>query len=134
MAGWWRGRDIDWTWDLGRTSRARDKAHDLATREDDKAAFWAAAVTAGAAEGAEPGRDEADRAVDAAIRFVGATPSVLAIVPLEDIAGTVEQPNIPGTIDEHPNWRRRLAEPTEAMLDRPVVTRRIADLKAARPS
>jgi len=22
--------------------------------------------------------------------------------------GVVDQPNIPGTVDEHPNWRRRL--------------------------
>ena len=29
-------------------------------------------------------------------------------LPLEDIVGTTEQPNLPGTIDEHPNWRRRL--------------------------
>ncbi len=134
IAGWWRGRDIDWTWDLGRTSRAADKAHDLATREEDKAAFWTAAITAGIADGAEPDRDDTDRAVDAAMAFVGVTPSVLAIVPLEDIAGAVEQPNIPGTIDEHPNWRRRLAESTEATLDRPMVARRIADLKAARTS
>ncbi|WP_375381310.1 4-alpha-glucanotransferase [uncultured Sphingomonas sp.] len=134
IAGWWRGRDIDWTWDLGRTSRAPDKAHDLATREEDKAAFWTAAVTAGVGEGIQPDRDEPDRAVDTAMAFVGATPSVLAIVPLEDIAGAIEQPNIPGTIDEHPNWRRRLAEPTEAILDRPAVARRIADLKAARTS
>jgi 4-alpha-glucanotransferase len=132
IAGWWRGRDIDWTWDLGRTSRAPDKEHDLATRAADKAAFWDAAGAAGAAAGAEPSRDDADRAVDAAMTFVGETPSVLAIVPLEDIAGEVEQPNIPGTTDEHPNWRRRLPAPTEAILDRLAVVRRLSDLKAAR--
>jgi 4-alpha-glucanotransferase len=22
--------------------------------------------------------------------------------------GVIDQPNIPGTVDEHPNWRRRL--------------------------
>ena len=27
---------------------------------------------------------------------------------LEDVLGVVEQVNVPGTIDEHPNWRRRL--------------------------
>jgi len=30
------------------------------------------------------------------------------LVPLEDALGLHEQVNIPGTIDEHPNWRRRL--------------------------
>jgi len=27
---------------------------------------------------------------------------------MEDLLGVVDQPNIPGTIDEHPNWRQRL--------------------------
>jgi 4-alpha-glucanotransferase len=29
-------------------------------------------------------------------------------VSLEDLLGVIDQPNIPGTIDEHPNWRQRL--------------------------
>jgi 4-alpha-glucanotransferase len=29
-------------------------------------------------------------------------------VAIEDLLGVVDQPNIPGTINEHPNWRRRL--------------------------
>ncbi|MGI4731661.1 MAG: 4-alpha-glucanotransferase [Janthinobacterium lividum] len=134
VAGWWRGRDIDWTWDLGRSSRSADKAADLAIRGVDKAAFWSAAVTAGVADGPEPGADDTDRVVDVAMTFVGAAPSVLTIVPMEDIAGLIEQPNVPGTIDEHPNWRRRLPDPTGTILARPAVSRRIADLKAARTS
>jgi 4-alpha-glucanotransferase len=27
---------------------------------------------------------------------------------MEDALGTVEQVNVPGTVTEHPNWRRRL--------------------------
>jgi 4-alpha-glucanotransferase len=37
------------------------------------------------------------------------TPSRLLVVSLEDALGLVEQVNIPGTIVEHPNWRRRLS-------------------------
>ena len=40
--------------------------------------------------------------------FSGAHPSRLLAVSLEDLLGVVDQPNIPGTIDEHPNWRQRL--------------------------
>jgi 4-alpha-glucanotransferase len=29
-------------------------------------------------------------------------------VALDDILGVVEQVNIPGTVDQHPNWRRKL--------------------------
>ena len=41
-------------------------------------------------------------------RFLAATPSRLLVVTIEDVLGLVEQVNVPGTVDEHPNWRRRL--------------------------
>jgi 4-alpha-glucanotransferase len=44
----------------------------------------------------------------AVVRFLARTRSRLLTVSLEDLLGVVDQPNIPGTIDEHPNWRRRL--------------------------
>lgn len=41
-------------------------------------------------------------------RFLARTPSRLLVIGAEDIFEVAEQVNIPGTIDEHPNWRRRL--------------------------
>jgi 4-alpha-glucanotransferase len=32
---------------------------------------------------------------------------------LEDLLGVIDQPNIPGTVDEHPNWRQRLPAAVE---------------------
>ncbi len=40
--------------------------------------------------------------------FLARTKSRLMTISLEDLLGVVDQPNIPGTIDEHPNWRQRL--------------------------
>jgi 4-alpha-glucanotransferase len=40
--------------------------------------------------------------------FLARTPSRLLAIALEDFLGVVDQPNIPGTVNEHPNWRRRL--------------------------
>jgi 4-alpha-glucanotransferase len=40
--------------------------------------------------------------------FLARTKSRLSTISLEDILGLLDQPNIPGTVDEHPNWRRRL--------------------------
>jgi 4-alpha-glucanotransferase len=34
---------------------------------------------------------------------------------LEDLLGVIDQPNIPGTIDEHPNWRQRLPVAVDKM-------------------
>lgn len=40
--------------------------------------------------------------------FLGATPSRLVMVSLDDVLGVLDQANIPGTTTEHPNWRRKL--------------------------
>jgi 4-alpha-glucanotransferase len=49
-------------------------------------------------------------------RFLADTPSRLLMVSLEDALGVVEQINLPGTIEEHPNWRCRLSVPLEDLL------------------
>lgn len=40
--------------------------------------------------------------------FLARTRSRMMAVSMEDLLGIVEQPNIPGTVYEHPNWKRRL--------------------------
>ena len=40
--------------------------------------------------------------------YLAQTRSRLVAIALDDIMGEREQINIPGTVDEHPNWRRKL--------------------------
>jgi len=40
----------------------------------------------------------------------------------------IEQPNLPGTLDEHPNWRRRMAQPVDRILEEPGVAERLQGL------
>jgi 4-alpha-glucanotransferase len=40
--------------------------------------------------------------------FLARTKSRLLTISLEDLLGMIDQPNIPGTVNEHPNWRQRL--------------------------
>jgi 4-alpha-glucanotransferase len=134
VAGWWRGRDIDWKWQLGRTSRARDEEEDRAKRENERKLIWEAFTAAKVTQDPEPEPQDSDPAVDAAVAYIGKTPSLLAILPVEDLAGLIEQPNLPGTIDEHPNWRRRLPDSTDVLLARPEVAARIDALNEARGS
>ncbi|MEH6950989.1 4-alpha-glucanotransferase [Nitrobacter sp. NHB1] len=42
------------------------------------------------------------------VEFLARTPSRILAVALDDLIGLKDQPNIPGTVTEHPNWRRRL--------------------------
>jgi 4-alpha-glucanotransferase len=39
------------------------------------------------------------------------------LVQVEDLLGESEQANLPGTNDEHPNWRRRLGQTFEEIID-----------------
>jgi 4-alpha-glucanotransferase len=114
VAGWWRGRDIDWrqsvTGDIDRAQNARWE------RQEDRVGLWSLLRDTGNADGEMPAPDDTARVVDGAIAAVAGTPCDLAIIPAEDVLGLVEQPNLPGTIDEHPNWRRRLP-PTDALVE-----------------
>jgi 4-alpha-glucanotransferase len=44
----------------------------------------------------------------AASQFLARTRTRLLAIAMEDLLRVTDQPNIPGTIDEHPNWRQRL--------------------------
>lgn len=132
VAGWWAERDIDWNWRLGRTRPDAVEADERATRAEERTLLWQAFTDAGVADAPEPSSDDPAPAVDAALAFVAGTPCELAILPIEDLIGAEEQPNLPGTIDEHPNWRRRMPAPTPELLDRPDVARRVARINAMR--
>ena len=46
-------------------------------------------------------------------RHLAASPCQLVAAVLEDAIGVAERPNVPGTTDEHPNWRLALPRPLE---------------------
>jgi len=129
VAGWWQGRDLDWSAKLQRKTRLASIAAECYEREKDRALLWSAFQEAGCVRGPEPPEGETDAVIEGALEYVGKTRCLLAIAAAEDIAGTVEQPNLPGTIDEHPNWRRRLSE---NLLENPAGRRRLARFVSAR--
>jgi 4-alpha-glucanotransferase len=123
VAGWWRGADINTRAKLGLLGRDGDAAAQKRERARDRARLWTAFRNAAVVANPPAPKGTAE-AVDAAIGFVAATPAPLALVPLEDMLGLAEQPNVPGTIDEHPNWRRRYPGEARTMLETPQVQRR----------
>ena len=126
VAGWWQSEDIAW----------REKLHmagdDEAVRAGDRGELWAAFRASGATEEPQPAATEGTAAADAACAHLGRAGSLLALLPIEDALAAVEQPNLPGTTDEHPNWRRRLPADAETLFGRPDVAARLAALQAAR--
>ena len=127
VAGWWTGGDIAWQARIGRGNPAA-----IAERGRDRGALWSAFLASGAATGEAPAPDDPQPVVDAACAHLGTAACGLALLPIEDALGLVEQPNLPGTIDEHPNWRRRLPGPAADLLAGPRVAARLAALGRAR--
>jgi 4-alpha-glucanotransferase len=126
VAGWWQGTDIAWRTELGM------EGDDAQKREEDRVNLWSAFCESGAAHGPVPAIDNPGAAVDAACTHLGLAASTLALLPIEDALGLAEQPNFPGTTNEHPNWRRRLAAPAEVMINAPEAAARLAAINKAR--
>ena len=125
-AGWWEGRDIAWREKL-------DKLGDgPAARAEDRNAIWSAFQESAATTAAQPPSDDSAAVTYAAAAHLGRAACTLALLPVEDALSLPEQPNIPGTIEEHPNWRRRLPGDAEALFAREDFQARLTTLAAAR--
>ncbi|HYM73927.1 MAG TPA: 4-alpha-glucanotransferase [Stellaceae bacterium] len=138
LKGFWLGRDILWRQRLGLYPDAEAEAADIADRHRSRWQLLEALAAEGllAPERFEeflPAQGEPvyDPALgDAITMFLARSRARLMLVQIEDIAGEVEQANLPGTSDEHPNWRRRLATPLDDILAGPDM-RRVAALVSA---
>ncbi len=97
--GWMTSHDLSVRRGIGHPSGETDRE-----RLKARSALQAALINAGC----DQGTSFADVA-----RYLAATPCRLVLVAIEDILGVVDQPNLPGTIDEYPNWRQRLPIPLE---------------------
>ena len=96
FAGWSLGRDL-------REKRAI--GIDPGETDTDRAAARAALR---AALARHRGKQRTGSGFLPVARYLAATPSRILMISIEDALGVPDQPNLPGTIDEHPNWRRRL--------------------------
>lgn len=92
--GWRKGRDIEWRAKLGHMNEEA-RAAEKAQRCEDVASFNTLIGS-----GCET--------PDAMHAFLANSASRLVALQADDILGIEEQANLPGTVFEHPNWRRRL--------------------------
>ncbi|MEW6342540.1 MAG: 4-alpha-glucanotransferase [Paraburkholderia sp.] len=136
VTGWWRGADIVWRNRIGQTlprADGRDPVELAQTeRAEDRALLWAAFQQAGVAAKDVPAPPPESAPVDEALAFIAATPAPLVIYPLEDLLALEDQPNLPGSIDEHPNWRRRVALPIDELFEEPAFCDRLLAAERAR--
>ncbi|WP_248804793.1 4-alpha-glucanotransferase [Pseudomonas sp. MWU13-2100] len=129
LNGWWHARDIDWNIQLGLIDDTTAN-HWRETREREREGLHRAL-----SNDPQNFRDEShetDQVLDASVRFLGHTRAPLVLLPLEDALGVEEQANLPGTLDSHPNWRRRLPGDSSQLLDDVDAARRLELLACAR--
>jgi 4-alpha-glucanotransferase len=125
VAGWWHGRDLDWAETLGRLPEDTTRAEAEAIREWDRGLLWSTLNHgSGGNLGPRPAPDNPASVVDAVMQHLADTPSAIALVSLEDLLALEEQPNLPGTVAVHPNWRRRLPAPVGDLLKDETVQHR----------
>jgi len=137
LSGWWEGHDLklrdalnlfpnNALRDAQYVARAQDRARLLLALG--RAKLLPVGIGANA-----PPATLVPALITAVHAYAAAAPSPLMMVQLEDLLGITEQPNLPGTVNEHPNWRRRLPVAVEALTTLPHPTALLARLAAERP-
>jgi len=135
LASWWRGEDIRLRADFGLIDEPSAEA-DLETRAKDKQALVGALVDAGTLDADRGQAREAEmpgEVLTATCAFLAATPCLLVGIRLADLAGPEAATNVPGTIDEHPNWQRRSPVSVDDIAARSTFGEITATMRKARP-
>jgi 4-alpha-glucanotransferase len=135
LTGWWLGRDIDWRLESRRATEAEAELQ-RKEREHDrqlllKALTDARLLSADAAQDRQ--QDMPEQVLVAVHRFLARTPCRMLAVQLDDALGLVEQANLPGTVDEHPNWRRKTPVSIEDLERHPLFRKVTGAAAAERP-
>jgi 4-alpha-glucanotransferase len=115
LKSWWIARDVDWRVRSGRATQT-EAAAQRQDRLRDRQLLMNALIGAQALAPKEANLQSpemTDEVLVAIHRFLALTPCRLLAVQLDDALGLIEQANLPGTVDEHPNWRRKVPVPLE---------------------
>jgi 4-alpha-glucanotransferase len=131
LRGFWLGRDIAWRQQLALYPDAAAEAADISDRHTARWQLLEALAREGLMlserfgeflprEGDPVYTEELGGAI---LAFLARSRARLMLVQIEDVAGEVEQANLPGTNDEHPNWRRRLSATLDEIFGGPEIQR-----------
>lgn len=137
LSGWWQGRDLQWRQQLNlypneeagladRNARASERQNLIAALDDLQVIDMCKA----------PQQDPAQMNTELSIavqKYLATSPSHIQLIPLEDALEIPEQVNIPGTIDQHPNWLQKLPVLLEDMWQVNSVEKIAQAMRASRP-
>jgi 4-alpha-glucanotransferase len=138
MAGFWHGDDIvereriGWVAnrdaEFAERALERERFVQLLTSTGDLSTEAAAKLT-----GVPSDELDLEALITAAYRYVARTPSLIALIQVEDILGVRNSINVPGTTTQCPNWRRRLVFSIDELLRSPRTKRLFDVMLSIRP-
>ncbi|MGB6229318.1 MAG: 4-alpha-glucanotransferase, partial [Litorimonas sp.] len=126
VAGFWTGRDLEWRERLAIGLDGLD--HDRGQRGSDKRAM-AELVGLDGVPNRLSSKDMAQLQA-----YLAGGPSLAFAVQLDDLLLSEDQPNVPGTTTEQPNWRGRARLSVEAIAADPDVATILSAIDAAHPA
>jgi len=137
LTGWWTGKDLEWRQTLNLYPSEEMGQQERSARIEDRQQLIAALDDLGMIDMANTPQQapalmntELSTAVQ---KYMAQAPSHIQLIPLEDALEVVEQVNIPGTIDQHPNWRQKLPIAMDDFWQQNSVMTIASAMKIARP-
>ncbi|MFM8551782.1 MAG: 4-alpha-glucanotransferase [Nitrospiraceae bacterium] len=126
LAGYWSGQDLEIRRGLGLLPDERTWRQAQEEREQDGRRL----LDALQAEGLWPEQDRTgplppmtEALASAMHLFLARTPCWVVLTALDDVVGERLQTNVPGTLDEYPNWSRKLTLPLDTWRELPALAR-----------
>lgn len=121
LRGYWEGVDIETRSTLGLFPSEEAREAMWAERHREKAGI----LVALSSEGLLPSGVSDDptqvpimttELMESIHQYLGRTPAWVVLANMDDVIGTRCQANLPGTVDQHPNWRRKLSLAVEDLV------------------
>lgn len=138
LAGWWTGHDLHQRLDLGLFPNQGVFEKQLVDRSADRMRLLLALRHADLLDAGQLVEAAADgslspHTMQAVHALLAGAPSAVMMVQLEDLLGAVDQANMPSTVDEHPNWRRKLPLDLQQLAEHAPGIATVRALSAIRP-
>jgi len=112
LYGYWRGRDIETRRSVGKYLNEAQWEQQVQDRERDKRLILTALKSQGIITADFPSDPDMIPNMTAELclaiyKYLALSPCKLLLVSLDDIIGTLDQQNMPGTVDSYPNWMQK---------------------------
>ena len=137
LAGWWTGKDLEWRekLDIYPTKEAGEK--DRSARAGERKMMIDAlndlhVINMENSPQQSPPIMNTELTL-AVQKYLAKAHSHIQLIPIEDALENVEQVNIPGTIDEHPNWLQKLPVTVDEFWATDSVVQLVKTMNIARP-